>query len=212
MNIVFEGISGVGKTTLIEKTNSILNDNLIIIRDLEYETPIKSVLLKMVQQSPFMKENENFKTSIYESLLLAANHHYVQEKLRECDKICLYDRDFLSVLVYQKFLIQKEYSNWEEIYDIYKKIILINLKKVDLLVYVDAPLDVSVERTEKRDNRKFSNEDIELLKLFKNEYELLLRDLESNMNILRLNGLENVDDNVQKLVRNIRTIESVKNE
>lgn len=207
MNVIFEGISGVGKTTILERLNSYFDNDLIIIGDLEYETPIKSVLTKMVQQSPFMNENESFNTSIYESLLLAANHHYVQEKLRDSDKICVYDRDFLSLLVYQKFLIQNEYSNWEEIYDIYRKIVLFNLKKVDLLVYVEAPLDISVKRTEIRDNRKYSFNDIELLKSFKKEYEILLEELKNYMNIIRLNGLDAVEDNVQKLVRNIKSLE-----
>ena len=47
------------------------------IGDLSYETPIKNVLLEMVSKDPLMNVNEKFNTSLYESLLLAANHHYI---------------------------------------------------------------------------------------------------------------------------------------
>lgn len=207
MNVIFEGISGVGKTTLINKLKSMLDpDDTIVIEDLEYDTPIKTVLQDMVQESPLMQNHEKFKTSIYESLLLAANHHYIQEKLRLTNKICLYDRDFLTLLVYQKYLIQEEYPNWEEIFDVYKKIVLLNLKSIDLLIYIDMPLNVAVTNTEKRDGRKFSENDIRMLKLFRQDYEQILMDLKNEMLILKLNGLNDVERNSNEIYNAISRV------
>ena len=207
MNVIVEGISGVGKTTLIRQLSSMFEkDDVIVVGDLEFDTPIKSVLLDMVQQSPLMQNQVHFNTSIYESLLLAANHHYVQEKLRSTDKLCIYDRDFLSLLVYQKFLIKAEYENWEEIYDIYKKLVLLNLKTVDLLVYIDLPLDIAIKNTEKRDNRKFTENDIQLLKSFKQEYLIMLKQFKEKMPIMKLNGLDSIEDNVTMVYNKLQKI------
>ncbi len=207
MNVIVEGISGVGKTTLIHKLSSMFEkDDVIVVGDLEFDTPIKSVLLDMVKQSPFMQNQTHFNTSIYESLLLAANHHFVQEKLRLTDKLCIYDRDFLSLLVYQKFLIKAEYENWKEIYNVYKKLVLLNLKTVDLLVYIDLPLDIAIKNTEKRDNRKFTETDIQLLKSFKQEYLIMLERFKEKMPIMKLNGLDSIENNATMVYNNLQKI------
>lgn len=206
MNIVIEGISGVGKTSVIKELEKKLkNENLetTIVGDLEYDTPIKEVLLKMVSEAPLMNSEKKFNTSIYESLLLAANHHYVQEKLRNTNDICIYDRDFLSLLVYQKFLIKIEYDNWEEIYEAYKKIVLLNLKKIDLLIYIHTPLEIAIERTEKRDGRIFSDEDVKLLKNFIKEYDELLNELKITGDVIKIDGTKDIIYNVDKTYEKI---------
>lgn len=204
MNIIFEGISGSGKTTIINELCANLNAKNIsfeMIGDLEYETPIKKILLNMVSANPLMDGNETFKTSLYESLLLAANHHYVQEKLRCYDKMCIYDRDFISLLAYQKIILAKDYDNYEEIFDIYKKLVLINLKKIDYIFYVDIPMEVCIERTEKRDKRLFKEEDIIMLKKIKEEYLLQLNDYRDK--VVYLDGTDSPKENMVKVLKYI---------
>lgn len=205
MNIIFEGLSGVGKTTVMEEVCKELKINNIsyeAIGDLSYETPIKNVLLEMVSKDPLMNVNEKFNTSLYESLLLAANHHYVQEKLKNCNKICLYDRDFLSLLAYQKVLIDNEYKNGDEIYDIYKKLVLLNLKTVDYIFYIETPLDILVKRTEKRDNRKFSDDDINSLIKIKERYLIELEEFKDK--VVFLNGEDTIENNKEKVLNLIK--------
>lgn len=205
MNVIFEGLSGVGKTTVMEEVCKELETNNIpyeAIGDLLYETPIKNVLLEMVSKDPLMNANEKFNTSLYESLLLAANHHYVQEKLRGSNKICLYDRDFLSLLAYQKVLIDNEYKNGDEIYDIYKKLVLLNLKTVDYIFYIETPLDILVERTEKRDNRIFSDDDISSLIKIKERYLIEIEDFKDK--VVFLNGEDTIENNKEKVLNYIK--------
>lgn len=205
MNVIFEGISGAGKSTIIKQLCDKLKDENIVyerIGDLEYETPIKNVLNQMVSNNPLMNENAKFNTSLYESLLLAANHHYVQEKLRNSDKVCVYDRDFLSLLAYQKIMLENEYENFEEIFEIYKKLVLINLKKIDYIFYVDIPLDISVKRSEARDNRAYTEEDINLLKKIKAEYLLQLKEYKDVL--VNLNGLDDPNENSIKVLNYIK--------
>lgn len=205
MNVIFEGLSGVGKTTVMEEVCKELETNNIpyeAIGDLSYETPIKNVLLEMVSKDPLMNANEKFNTSLYESLLLAANHHYVQEKFRGSNKICLYDRDFLSLLAYQKVLIDNEYKNGDEIYDIYKKLVLLNLKTVDYIFYIETPLDILVERTEKRDNRKFSEDDINSLIKIRERYLIEIEDFKDK--VVFLNGEDTIENNKEKVLNYIK--------
>lgn len=206
MNVIFEGISGCGKTTTIDGLCKSLDKKGILyekIGDLEYDTPIKEILIDMVTRSPLMDQNGNFKTSLYESLLLAANHHYIQEKLRDSAKLCIYDRDFISVLAYQKEILKKDYENWEKIYQIYRDLILFNLKSVDYIIYMMLPFEEAIRRTEIRDNRRFSTEDIEMLKIMRQNMELELSFIDNGSNIIYLDGMEPTKDNVKKLVRKL---------
>lgn len=200
MNLVFEGVNGSGKTTVIEalKRNlDIKGKEYVHISDLTYETPLTSVLDYMFQKGVFLTLKENYKTSLFESLILAANHHYIQEQLRDSNCINIYDRDYISILASQKAIIQKEYDRWEEFYSLFKQVLLFELKKIDLLVYVSIPVEENIRRTEQRDGRKFSSEEIELLYKIRNYMEeeiALLSNTETD--VICLNGLERPENNI----------------
>lgn len=205
-NIIFEGISGVGKSTLIETIKPSI-PNSEIIPDLGYDTPIKNILLDMVSKDILMQGSEKFKTSLYESLLLAANQHYIQEKLKNSSSVNIYDRDFISVLAYQKSMLKSDYDNWEEVFKPFREIILFNLKKVDLLVYMKAPFETCIDRVEKRENRNYSKDEIELNKeiLSNMNDEISLFD-KNGGNVLYLDGENPINQNKEKVLKKIRSI------
>ena len=199
MNIIFEGISGAGKTTIIEELlKGLSNQEVTYIPDLEYETPLTEILLKLVTNNLFMESEVNFKTSIFESLLLAANHHYTQEKLRNNPGITIYDRDFISVLAMQKEIIKLEYDNWEEFYKSFRKIMLFSLKPIDHIVYVETPIEICVQRLEQRDNRNLNLDDIEMLKQINSNMKSECSQLSSKygFDIINVNGNHDVEKNV----------------
>lgn len=199
MNIIFEGISGAGKTTIIEELLKGLSDQEVTyIPDLEYETPLTEILLKLVTNNLFMESEVNFKTSIFESLLLAANHHYTQEKLRNNPGITIYDRDFISVLAMQKEIIKLEYDNWEEFYKSFRKIMLFSLKPIDHIFYVETPIEICVQRLEQRDNRNLNLDDIEMLKQINSNMKSECSQLSSKygFDIINVNGNHDVEKNV----------------
>ena len=65
MKIVFEGINGSGKTTILNKFITYLEENNInyeYVSDLVYETPLKEVLENLFKKSVFLQASEEFKT------------------------------------------------------------------------------------------------------------------------------------------------------
>ena len=118
------------------------------IDELTQDSPISNILNKMLSDDPFFMLDKSFPTSIFESLLLAADMHYRQERYKYNDGFNLYDRDFLSILAYQKQILKDDYSNYMDFYKPFKEIVTFNLEPIDLLIYVHVPLDVSVSRLE----------------------------------------------------------------
>ena len=208
MNIVFEGIDGVGKTTVIDSLRKDLEEKKEIVRyvdELTQDSPISDTLNKMLSDDPFFMLDKGFPTSIFESLLLAADMHYRQEKYKYNDGFNLYDRDFLSILSYQKEILKEDYSNYMDFYRPFKEIVLFNLKPIDLLVYIQAPLEVSVSRVAKRDNIEFIESQRKFLQALKTslESELIPQLEKQNVKVLRLDGRDKPYQNVSKIYKEI---------
>jgi len=208
MNIVFEGIDGVGKTTVIDSLKKDLEEKKEIVRyvdELTQDSPISDILNKMLSDDPFFMLDKGFPTSIFESLLLAADMHYRQEKYKYNDGFNLYDRDFLSILSYQKEILKEDYSNYMDFYRPFKEIVLFNLKPIDLLVYIHAPLEVSVSRVAKRDNIEFIESQRKFLQALKTslESELIPQLEKQNVKVLKLDGRDKPYQNVSKIYKEI---------
>lgn len=204
MNIIFEGIDGVGKTTIINNFRQDLENKNEIVRyvdELTQDSPISEILGKMLSDDPFFMLDKSFPTSIFESLLLAADMHYRQERYKYNDGFNLYDRDFLSILSYQKEILKEDYGNYMDFYKPFKEIVLFNLKPIDLLVYVQAPLDVSVSRVASRDNIEFLDKQKKFLSSLKESLEQeLIPELEKQkVKVLKLDGREAPSCNISKI-------------
>lgn len=208
MNIVFEGIDGVGKTTVIDSLKKDLEAKKEIVRyvdELTQDSPISDILNKMLSDDPFFMLDKGFPTSIFESLLLAADMHYRQEKYKYNDGYNLYDRDFLSILSYQKEILKDDYENYMDFYQPFKEIVLFNLKPIDLLVYIHAPLEISVSRVAKRDNIEFIESQRKFLQALKTslESELIPQLEKQNVKVLKLDGRDKPYQNVSKIYKEI---------
>ena len=208
MNIVFEGIDGVGKTTVIESMCKDLEKRNEIVRyidEITQDSPISDILAKMLNDDPFFMLDKEFPTSIFESLLLAADMHYRQERYKYNDGYNLYDRDFLSILAYQREILRNDYSNYMDFYKPFREIVLFNLKPVDLLVYVQAPLELSVSRVAKRDNIEFIETQKNFLQSLKYslENELIPQLEEKKIKVLKLDGRDNPYNNVSRIYEEI---------
>jgi thymidylate kinase len=182
--------------------------NFEYIADLEIDTPLKPILQMMLSKDIFLQMSKTFKTSLFESLTLAANHHYIQEMHRKNQGLTIYDRDFFSILSYQKDIIKKEYQDWEEFFTPFKQIIIYQLKDIDLLCYVKIPTQQNIQRTEKRDKRKFSKEHIVMLNKFKKNLESELTDYKKQTKVpfLTLDGSLPPTENVDILIAKILSI------
>lgn len=208
MNIIFEGIDGVGKTTVINSLKNDLEKRGEVVRyvdELTQDSPISETLGKMLSDDPFFMLDKSFPTSIFESLLLAADMHYRQEKYKYNDGYNLYDRDFLSILSYQREILRADYKNYMDFFKPFKEIVLFNLKPIDLLVYVHAPLEVSIERVVARDKIELLENQIQFLSSLKSSLEEeLLPELESqSVKVLRLDGRNTPSHNITQIYREI---------
>lgn len=213
MNIIFEGADASGKTTVMNKFGNLLeanNEKFYLINELE-ESPLSGVLAKMFQEDPFLLSKKQFKTSIYETLVLAANHFYKQEFFRDnSDKIIVYDRDFLTVLAYQKYVLQCEYGrNYEKFYKPFKEMMLFDLKPVETIAYLKVPIEVSLQRiiTRAREN-PYNTEQIEFLKAIKRNFEeeLIPEVIDIGIDVMELDGTLDPDLNAKKIYQKVKRL------
>lgn len=174
MNIVFEGIDASGKTTIIRKLSAMLDKKGIknqTIADIKEPTPLLPVFEKMFD-SNFLELDEQFKTSIYQTLLFACSHFYVQEKNMNNSHITIYDRDIFTLFSYQKEFLKKEYpSDYQKFYEPFKKMMMFHNKKIDFIIYVSIPIEENIKRKINRDGLQFSEEERQNLYNFKKNIE-----------------------------------------
>lgn len=210
MNIIFEGIDAVGKSTLINNLKLHFdkeNINARVIKEIE-ESPLNEILSKMLKEDPFFNSKSHFKTSIYETFLLAADFFYKQEYFREESKfINIYDRDFFTVLCYQKLIIEKEYGERaNEFFESFTNCLMFDLKNIDLFVYMKVPLELSFKRIEDRDNYILNDEQKKYLKKAKERFEneLIPRLKSQNINIIEVDGQESLEDKIQYILKRMK--------
>ena len=217
MNIVFEGVDASGKTTIIKQVLKRLLMNGVeckTISDMKEQTPLLPVIEKMFNTN-FLEVDENFKTSLYQTLLFSTNHFYVQEKNKNNTGITIYDRDIFTILAYQKEFLKEDYpQNYNEFFDSFRKMMMFEQKDIDMIVYVSVPLDLNIERKKNRDGLIFSEREKKQIKNFKNNMEEEI-DLFSKQNpntvVLKLDGREDVSKNCKTVLNEIAKLNSRKN-
>ena len=97
------------------------------------------------------------------------------------------------------------YIDWEKFYKAFREIMLFELKKLDLLVYISVPIEENVRRTELRDNRKYTSEDIDLLLKLRNnvEEEVKIAQEQYNIPTLYLDGMKDPKENIKVIKKRI---------
>ena len=76
---------------------------------------------------------------------------------------------------------------------------MFELKKIDLIIYVQIPLELNIARTESRDKRKFNNQELKYLKQLKINMEEELQNLSNDISVLVLDGNQKPQDNFVKI-------------
>jgi len=210
MNIIFEGVNGAGKSTIIKELVKIMKKNNMDVKyvdDLDISTPTFPALAEMFKNSPFLEMKKEFNTSLVESLILAADYHYLKDMLKDLTGYKIYDRDFFTTLVYQSYFLEKYYNDLELV-KLFKNILLYDPKKIDLIIYVDISFEESLKRTESRDNRTFTDEEKDILKYFisKLKEEVKNYSVEKNVPLLIINGQDNTVENAELVYNKIREV------
>ena len=212
-NIIFEGIDASGKTTLISAFEKILvenNENFYSVDELE-ESPLRYVLKNMFDEDPFLLSKKDFKTSIYETFVLSADCRYKQEYFdKYTDRINIFDRDFPTILAYQKCILQRDYGeNFSEFYEPFKKLIFFDLKPIKTIVYLQVPIEVSIQRIIERGRETpYAKEQIDMLIAVKNYYEneIIPELMSMGIDVTILNGMEPPEVNAEKIYKKIKEL------
>lgn len=209
MNIVFEGINGAGKTSIIRNLVNVMKKeglNAYQIDEISEMSPLSPVLAEMYKTDTFLRMKKNFNTTITESLILAADYHFVQEYTKNLDGYKIYDRDIITQIVYQKYFLALSYGDDNGFFKNWEKCLIFNMKKIDLIVYVDVPDEKSLIRTSQRDNVVFNKADIKIMKdLHKLQKQYAIQFCEENhIPFILLDGTKEIDENVNFLYLKIK--------
>ena len=170
INVVFEGSTGSGKTTIIKKIKKIYDKKykVGITNDIDKSSPLYKVIKAMFDDNALVSLKENFNTLRYETLVQAADYLFLREKLySENNDINLFDRNYCSVYSYQSVLLENNINNSQEFMNNVLSCMKSGERKIDLLIYFDINLKTSLKRSQERDN----NSEYSLLVIENNDTE-----------------------------------------
>lgn len=214
INVVFEGSTGAGKTTIIKKVKEIYEKNykVGVTNDIDKSTPLYNVIRKMYNDNVLVTLNENFNTLRYETLLQAADYLFLREKIySENNAINLFDRSYFSVYSYQSVLLENNIDNSQEFMNNVLSCMESGDKKIDLLVFFDINIETSLERSQNRDNRKFTDYEKDIFKKFNNKMKDFIKHNESELNLLIIDDNDTMQEIINKTTNKLNEIIELKN-
>lgn len=209
INIVFEGSPGAGKTTIIKniinklKANNIKVGNTI---DIDPSTPLYPILHSMNNNTPLVTDNNNFSTVLYETFVQVSDYLYARERLfADKNEINIFDRSYFSIYAYQKVLLQEKYGkSCSNLLKNLLQILKFENKNIDVVFYFIDKEDIYIERAEKRDNKKYSNYEIEMLKKFEKELDEIVL-IDGKYKIVKITNY-NLDETTDKIYNEILSV------
>lgn len=214
INVVFEGSTGAGKTTIIKNVKEIYEKNykVGVTNDIDKSTPLYNVIRKMYNDNVLVTLNENFNTLRYETLLQAADYLFLREKIySENNDINLFDRSYFSVYSYQSVLLENNIDNSRDFMNNVLSCMKSGDKKIDLLVFFDINIETSLERSQNRDNRKFTNYEKDIFKKFNNKMKDFINYNKSEFNLLIIDDNDTMQEIINKITNKLNEIIELKN-
>lgn len=220
MKIVLEGIDGSGKTTILHALDQVLKKRECkhkIIDEIE-DSPISDVLSKMLKEDPFFRVNNKGNLLPYATLLLLADHQYKQNAtFQDSNIINIFDRDYPTLIVYQQRLLKDFYGdkNIMFLFNSIEEFARFDIAPTDLIVYVNTPLSICVERVKarsRRENEQFRDDEILFLNNVKSDFEniFLPQEKENGTNILYVDGTKNPVENANIIADKIISLKNIR--
>lgn len=209
INIVFEGPTGAGKTTTINKIKKIYEKNYKVgyTNDIDRSSPLYKVIKNMFDANVLVSLNENFNTLRYETLIQAADYLFLREKLYSSNNdINLFDRNYSSIYSYQSVLIDKKIENSNDFMNNVLKCMKSGEKGIDLMVFFGNSITKSIKRSETRDKRKYSPEEKVMLKKFNDKLTDFIRYNNSDYKLLVIEEKDTPEKIIQKITSKIDEI------
>lgn len=209
INVVFEGPTGAGKTTIIKKLKEIYSKKYKVgfTNDIDRTSPLYKVIKKMFDENPLVSMNKNFNTLRYETLIQAADYLFLREKLYSENKdINFFDRNYASIYSYQSVLLDGKIDNSEEFMDNILKCMKSGEKSIDLMVFFATNINKSIKRSEIRDKRKYTKTEKNTFKKFNEKLTEFIRYNNSDYKLLVINDKDNMEQIINKICKKIDEI------
>lgn len=184
----------------------------LITNDIDKSSPLYEVIKAMFDDNALVSVKENFNTLRYETLVQAADYLFLREKLySENNDINLFDRNYCSIYSYQSVLLENNINNSQEFMNNVLSCMKSGEGKVDLLIYFDINLKTSLERSQKRDNRKFTKQEKETFKKFNDKLKDFIRYNNCEHSLLIIKNNDTEEEIINKITTKINEIIEDKN-
>lgn len=209
INIVFEGPTGAGKTTVIKKLKKIYSKKYKVgfTNDIDRTSPLYKVIKKMFDENALVSMNENFNTLRYETLIQSADYLFLREKLySEKNDINLFDRNYSSIYSYQSVLLENQIENSEEFMNNVLKCMKSGEKQIDLMVFFGSNINKAIKRSEIRDKRKYTKTEKTTFKKFNEKLTDFIRYNNSEYKLLVINDRDTIEQAINKISKKIDEI------
>lgn len=209
INIVFEGPTGAGKTTVIKKLNKLYSKKYKVgfTNDIDRSSPLYKVIKKMFDENALVSMNENFNTLRYETMLQSADYLFLREKLySQNNDINFFDRNYSSIYSYQSVLLNDKIEDSDEFMNNALKCMKSGEKEIDLMVFFGGSINKAIKRSETRDNRKYTKEEKQTFKKFNEKLTDFIRYNNSEYKLLVVNDKDSIDKIVEKVSKKIDEI------
>lgn len=209
INIVFEGPTGAGKTTVIKKLNKLYSKKYKVgfTNDIDRSSPLYKVIKKMFDENALVSMNESFNTLRYETMLQSADYLFLREKLySQNNDINFFDRNYSSIYSYQSVLLKDKIEDSDEFMNNALKCMKSGEKEIDLMVFFGGSINKAIKRSEIRDNRKYTKEEKQTFKKFNEKLTDFIRYNNSEYKLLVVNDKDSIHKIVEKVSKKIDEI------
>ncbi len=191
------GIDGSGKSTFIKDLYSSLliqNKKVIVITPLRGDPKCYAFLNSMddlkinASNEEISKRIEQFKAIFF--LLSFVNQKYVINDLLQKYDYVISDRYLFSFRTYQEAFDQ---------YFLQDEAILAELPKADITFFVDVPIDICIQRLNKREHLDF----YENFDFLKNAQNIFHKNLDNYTNLIFINGEVEREQNIKRALEQL---------
>lgn len=210
INVVFEGSNGTDKKELIKNIKKIYNSKnykVGMYGEIDRKSKTYKIFKKNVDNyfSSFLNKASN--DAVQNVLAHTIDYMYLRDKMySNNDDINIFERSYISIYTYYSVFLSKNIKERTYFMDNLLNFLKNKEKKIDLMVYFDVDFSKNIKCFNKKNSRKVTKKEKQLLK----EVEMKLKDFirynnsEYNLLVIENNDSENVA--IEKITKKLDEI------
>lgn len=199
--IVFEGIDGTGKTTLIKEIQAKLNSSEVISVTEFPKSYLDGYLTRLELKDPSLHLNPNINTPLAQTLVLAGAAAYkyetqIRDLISSNYKLVLVDRYIYSVFAFQSLILQDEANVTLNDSITWLHQITSALPKPDLTIFLSVPIDIIKHRIEGRGETVSDD----FLSFLNKVHESYIQVFSNSSNVIKYENIGDIDTNANNII------------